>query len=199
MRTDLSFARSGWIYGLDYKKVIIVAFLLRFIFAAAYDCYVNITDRDILLPDSKFYSIKGQYIALLLKGYDPAHVTNDMIPGDERSRNIFAIIARQEKGKLPVHIDESAIFSYILGAVYFVFGYFTLAARTVNIILSIASTCMIFGIAKRYFSQFTANLFLITALFLPTQFVYSITLTRGFVGMFIISLTLWVIYAKKQK
>jgi hypothetical protein len=40
----------------------------------------------------------------------------------------------------------------------------------------------------------TSNLFLLVALFLPTQFIYSITLTRGFISVFIVSLLIWVVY-----
>ena len=197
MGTDLSVNRNSWLYRLDIRKVILIAFLARFIFAAAYDCFVTVTDKDILLPDSKFYSVRGRYISLLFSGYNKNTLSGELVPGDKHSQYIFADALAKEGGKLPIHPDESTVFTYIVGLIYLIFGYFPFWIRVLNIALSVCSACLLFSIARRQFGDLTARIFLLAALFLPTQFMYSITLTRDFVRMFVITLILWVIYGEK--
>lgn len=179
---------------MDTRRLIVIAFLARFIFASIYDIYVSKTDRYILLPDEQYYSMKGRYIALLLNGYDKEEITEDMLPKDEVSRKIFLDTLRNEEQWLPTSYSETDIYAYILGLIYFIFGYFPLAARAFNITLSISSAYLMFKVAKRNFGELPANLFLLAALFLPTQFGYSITLSRDFLRMFIICFILWRLY-----
>lgn len=195
MRTGVSINRAGWLYKLDHRKLILIAFLARFIFAAMYDSYISVTDKEVLLPDSKFYSVRGMYIASFLTGYDTKSFANDILPRDRQSQYIFQNALKMEGGRIPLRLDdESTVFTYIIGIIYSLFGYFPLWVRIFNIALSIGSTYLLFEIARRHFGELAANLFLIVALFLPTQFIYSITLTRDFVRMFVITLILWVIY-----
>ncbi|MFH1868348.1 MAG: glycosyltransferase family 39 protein [Candidatus Omnitrophota bacterium] len=199
MRADISFNRTGWLYKLDHRKIILIAFLARFIFAAMYDSFVSVTGNESLVPDGKFYSVRGKYIALLLNGYDSKSFTRDMVPSDRRSQYIFQNAIETEGGRIPLRFtDESTVFTYIIGLIHFIFGYFPLGVRVFNIALSIGSTYLLFMIARRHFGDLVANLFLLIALFLPSQFVYSLTLTRDFIRMFVVSLTLWVIYGKKS-
>ena len=163
-----------------------------------YDSYVSVTRNEALAPDGTFYSVRGRYIALLLNGYDPKSFTKDMVPPDWHSQYILQDAIKTEGGRIPLRRDESTIFTYIIGAIYFIFGYFPLGVRVFNIVLSIGSTYLLFLVARRHFGDLVANLFLLIALFLPSQFVYSLTLTRDFIRMFVISLTLWVIYGKKS-
>lgn len=194
MRADLSDAGAGWLNRLDYKKVIIIALLARLIFASAYDIFVSVTGLDVLLPDSKIYSMNGRYIASKYNGYRIGTFYEDMAYPDGESRAIFKNIINTEKGRLPDVNSETSIYYYIIGAIYFIFGYFPLGVRIFNILLGIASVYFIFKIAKRQFGGLTANIFLVTALFLPTQFGYSITLSKDFIRVFIVSFILWVIY-----
>jgi hypothetical protein len=194
MGTVISNGRSGWIYRLDYKKVIVIAFLARFVFAATYDVFVAVSGKDALLPDSVFYSIRGKYVSLLLNGYSMSSFTKDMVPPDAESQRIFMQVIEQERGRFPPYINESNIFIYIVAVIYFIFGYFTFAVRVFNVSLSILSTYLLFKVARKNFGVMTSNLFLLVALFLPTQFIYSITLTRGFISVFIVSLLIWVVY-----
>ncbi len=171
-----------------------------------YDTYVSLTDRDPLLPDSKFYSIRGRYVAILLNGYNREHFTSDMVPSDPVSQDIFCDTLKNEKlyfrsgfaeanlHNFVIGLNEVNLFIYIIGFIYFIFGYFPLGVRILNIFLGISSTYFLFKVAKRHFGELTANLFLLIALFLPTQFLYSCTLSRDFLRAFIVSLTLWVIY-----
>lgn len=163
-----------------------------------YDSYVSVTGNEALVPDGKFYSVRGQYIALFLNGYDSKSFTRDMIPPDWQGQYVFEDAVKTEDGRFPLHGDESTIFTYIIGLIYFIFGYFPLGVRVFNIALSIGSTYLLFLVARRHFGDLVANLFLLIALFLPSQFVYSLTLTRDFIRMFVVSLTLWVIYGKKS-
>jgi hypothetical protein len=194
MRADISLNRFGWLYRLDHKKLIIVVFLLRLITASAYDIFVNMTGREILLPDSKFYSLRGRYVDLVLQGYDRASFTTDLLPDDSFGKEIFIDALRQEKGVLPSRINGSNAHFYIVGILYFLFGYSTIWVRVFNISISILSVYLLFNAAKRNFGDLAANLFLLTALFLPTQFGYSITLSRDFLRVFIVSAIIWAIY-----
>lgn len=194
MRFNISVDRVGWLYNLNYKKLIIVAFLLRFIFAATYDCFVNVTGKDLLVPDSKFYSIRGLYISFLLNGYDKDHFIKNMLPGDAMSRSIFVNTVEWAKGRLPNCRDDTNLFIYCIGIIYFLFGYFPLGVRIVNVVLGIGSVYLLFKIGRRHFGVLAANLFLLIALFLPTQLIYSITISRDVIRMFLVCLILWVIY-----
>ncbi len=194
MRTDIPIDRPGWLFRLDYKKLILIVFLLRIITACAYDIFVTVTDKDFILPDSKFYSLRGRYVSLVMEGYNDAYFPEQMLPRDEVGKAIFVDTVIGFDGKLPSQRNEMNVYSYIIGALYFVFGSFTIWVRLFNIILSILSVYLFFDVAKRTFGDITANLFLIIALFLPTQFAYSITLSRDFLRVFALSLTIWVIY-----
>lgn len=198
MRANLFFNKLGRILLFDRKKIIIIAILARLITASFYDAFVSITDRDFLLPDGKFYSVSGWYIALLLSGYGINCMPAEVIPAGEQEGVLFHdYIMREHKlGKdgLPNLKNETNLFFYIIGILYFIFGYFPLAVRAFNILLSIMSVLLIFQIAKRQFSEKAAQFFLVIGLFLPTQFVYSIALSKDLVRMFIVSFILWIIY-----
>jgi len=194
MRANLYFNKRSWIHNLDCKKLILIAFLARFIFASAYDIYVNITHNFVFLPDEEFYSIRGRYISLLLDGYGEGSFRKDVIPQGQTSQDIFVDVVKKESGLLPRKLDETNVFSYVIGLIYFTFGYFPLGVRIFNIFLSIASTYLIYRVADRRFGMLTANLFLLIALFLPTQIGYSITLSKDFLRMFVISILVWGVY-----
>lgn len=194
MRTDISLNRFGWLYRLDYKKLIIAALLLRLIAASVYDVFVNITDKEILLPDSKAYSARGRYVDLTLQGYDKASFAKGLLPSDRISKEIFIETLRQENGGLPSRVNESNIYYYVIGFLYFIFGYFTIWVRMFNIVISIVSVYLLFRVSKHCFGDLAANLFLLIALFLPTQFVYSITLSRDFMRVLIVSVIVWAVY-----
>ena len=108
MRTLIFRDRLGWIRGLDYKKLILIALLSRLIFASAYDIFVSTTGRDILLPDGKFYSMYGLYISLLMSGYDRDSIPEDSLPRDAESRKIFLDILEKEEGKFPPEIGRAS-------------------------------------------------------------------------------------------
>ena len=194
MRTSISIDKFGWLRGLDYKKLIIAAFLFRFILASGYDIFVSVSGKDILLPDSPFYSTIGRYIALSLNGYSQDSLTKDMIPSYQFNLATFYDILINKKAYFGARLDEGIIYNYLLGIIYFIFGYFPLAVRAFNIFLSIVSTYLIFNIAKKQFGELIANIFLLIGLFLPTQVIYSVTLSRDFLRMFMVSAILWLIY-----
>lgn len=194
MRTDISVNRFGWLYRLDYKKLIVVVFLLRLILASAYDIFVTITDNDVILPDSKFYSMKGRYIDLLLQGHNSGSFTRDLLPNDKISLQIFVDVIDIEKSELPTRFHEANIYCYIVGLIYFIFGYSTIWVRVFNICISILSVYLLFKVVKRHFGDLTANLFLLIALLLPTQSVYSITFSRDFLRLLFFSAIIWAAY-----
>lgn len=194
MRTDIFNGGISWLSKLDYKKVIVIAFLARLICASSYDIFVQLKGNDPLLPDSKFYSINGRYIAGLFNGYNAVFQAKVLVPGGSKSRDIFKDVVEKEDGRLPQIRSENEIFYYIIGIIYFIFGFFPLGVRIFNICISMLGVYFIFKVAKRQFGGLTANLFLLIALFLPTQFGYSITMSKDFLRMLIISFTLWVIY-----
>jgi len=152
------------------------------------------THKDPLLPDTIFYSAYGRYVSFLLQGYDKESFSSGMVPKEAEERAIFLGAVQKEKGKFPAPVNDAYLWLYIIGAIFLIFGYFPLGARIFNICLSIASAFFLFKVARRQFGELTANLFLLVALFLPTQFGYSITLSRDFIRVFLVSFTLWVIY-----
>jgi hypothetical protein len=195
MRASVSFDRIGWLNGLDHRKIILIAFLARFICAATYDCYVSVTGRDIIVPDGKFYSVRGRYASLFFDGYDAKSFTKDYLPEDREGKKIFWHAMKTEGGRLPLRLeDESTVFTYIVGLIYTIFGHFPFWVRLFNIVLSITSAYLIFDVGRKHFGILTANIFLIVALFLPTQFIYSISQGRDFLRVFMISLIIWVVY-----
>ncbi|MDD3905513.1 MAG: hypothetical protein PHS46_03160 [Candidatus Omnitrophica bacterium] len=194
MRSDISINRTGWLYALDYRKVIIIALLLRVIFASAYDVFVSVTDRDVLLPDSKYYSTTGEYIAFLLDSHTIADMESYFKGKDAHTQFIFFDTLKYQKGHFIAPKAEAIIYIYIIGVIYFIFGHLTILVRFFNIFLSIMSVYFIFMIAKRKFGDLTANLFLLFALFLPAHFMYSITLSRDFVRVFVVTFILWLLY-----
>ena len=194
MRANLSFSGSSWFYKLDYKKLILIAFLARFICASAYDVYSTVTHEDPILPDGAFYSVRGWYIATLLNGYREGNLTEDILPSGKKDRDFFMQTLKAEQGRFPSFKTEDNIFCYIVGGIYFLFGYFPFAVRVFNICLSICGAYFLFSIARRHFGGVTANVFLLVALFLPTHFIYSVTLAKDFLRMFLLSFVLWRVY-----
>ena len=162
--------------------------------AAAYDIYVSKSGEEMLLPDGKFYSIKGRHVALQLNGYDESSFTSDMVPQDKKSQFIFLCSIVDEKGRTVSPFSEVGIYAYAVGLIYFIFGFFPLGARTLNIALSLFGAYFLFDIGRRQLGVLRANLFLLVALFLPTQVIYSITLSKDFMRMFVVCLMLWLIY-----
>lgn len=166
------------------------------ILACGYDVFVSITDKDFLVPDSKAYSIRGRCVSLLLQWYDDKECKiAGLFPNNKVDREIFNdTLVRELRYTLPAGDNETNVFSYIIAFLYSVLSYNTIWPRIFNIVLSICSVYFIFKVAKRQFGDTAANLFLLVALFLPTQFGYSITLSRDFLRVFIVSSTIWVIY-----
>ena len=194
MRIDLYSDWLGRLRQLDYKKLILIVFLARVILASAYDIPVSEGRADVLLPDSKTYSVTGKYVALLLRGYDRDSFTEDMLPLDQHGKEIF-YNAMIDKGLSRWgYPTEAHIFFYLVGWVYFILGYHAIWIRLLNIVLSIGAAYLLFRIAKRRFGDLAANIFLLVALFLPTQFIYSLTLSKDILRMFVTTLILWGIY-----
>lgn len=155
---------------------------------------VTATDKDVLLPDSKFYSVRGRYVNLLLQGYDRTCFPKTSLPADRTGRAMFIDEARQGDGTLPDDVNEANAYSYIIGVIYYVLGCYTIWIRIFNICISILSVFLLSRVAERLFGQITAKLFLLIALFLPTQFGYSITLSRDFLRVLVFSIAIWILY-----
>lgn len=178
--------------------------MLRLILASFYDIFVSVSGNDILLPDGKFYSIGGRYIAILLNGFHKDSITLDMVASDPESRRLFKDVFQKAGGSFPALDNETSVFIYLVGIIYFIFGYCPLLIRILNIVLSIGSVILIYKVAKRHFSVMAANMFLLAGLFLPTHVIYSITLSRDLLRMFVVYVILWIIYGgviclKKEK
>lgn len=194
MRVSLYSDRLSRLYRLDHRKIILVAFLARFIFASIYDGFVSATGRDLLLPDSTFYSMRGWYTALVLNGYTYDTLSEDLAPSGQENKEIFRSTVANEKGRFLSDKTESNFYVYLVGLVYFIFGYFPLGLRAINIVLSIASAFLLFMVAKKRLGELPARLFLIVALALPSQCLYSMTISKDFIRQFMVTLIIWGIY-----
>ncbi len=170
------------------------ALLARIIFASIYDVFVYIHGEDVIVPDSRLYSARGRYVELLMRGFGKEDLARDPILAEPGNSKILAGIMGFELGGWPRFWTESNVFVVIVGAIYFVFGYFPLAVRIFNIALSVISVYLLFRVATKQFGELAANMFLVIALFLPTQVFYSLTLSRDFMRVFIVALIVWVIY-----
>jgi len=198
MRTLLLGNSDSWIKRLDCAQLIIIAVCLRVILASGYDAYVVLTGNDPLLPDSRFYSVNGQYVAATLNKYNIAIYGNYYFPGDSVGRAIFNDAVNMNKGGLPKHFNETTVFQYIVGVMYFIFGVHTILIRLLNIALSIACTWFVFDIIRKKVREDIAVVFLAVALFLPTQVCYSITLSKDFLRAFAVTFILWGIYGRSR-
>jgi hypothetical protein len=202
MRANLHIDKLSRIFSLDRKKIIVAAVLLRVIAAFIYDVSVSVTDNDFLLPDSKFYSVSGWYITLLMSGYSMNALPITVFPTGRREPGLFYDYILHEhiwgKDRYPVLNNETNLFFYLIGVIYFVFGYLPFAIRVFNILLSVGSALLIFNITKRQFGDKPAQIFLLISLFLPTQFVYSMTLCKDLLRMFAVSFVLWIIYGGEE-
>lgn len=197
MRTDLLYDWIGRLNRLNYKKLIVAAFLLRVIFAAAYDIYVSIADKDILVPDSFYYSGCGRYASLVLEGYDMRSIPIDRLPRNAQERDVLKNMTMTHNGRFPPSFSGvSILYTNTIGFIYFLLGHYKIWARIFNITLSILGTYLLFRVAKTRFGDLAANLFLLIGLFLPTQFIYSLTLSRDLIRMFMVSLIIWGIYGR---
>jgi hypothetical protein len=194
MRANIYTDRLGWLSRLNYKKLILIVFLARVILAAAFDISFSLTNKDIIIPDSRFYSIGGKYVSLILSGYDNNSLTRDMVPADKFGQEVFFCIASDKGLAKPLVFNEIFYYFYIVGFIYFLLGDFSIWVRVFNIVLSIGSAYLFFKIARRRFGILAANIFLIIALFLPAQFAYSISMSKDIMRMFIVALILWGIY-----
>ena len=116
-----------------------------------------------------------------------------MIPSDRDSGKIFEFIMQQYR-LFPLLEQESSVFPYIIGVIYFIFGFFPLGVRIFNIALSILASYFSYSIAKKQFNEKTANIVLVVTLFMPAQIIYSITLSRDLIRMFPVMLIMWLIY-----
>lgn len=194
MRANISAGGDGWLYGLDPKKILIIVLLLRLILASAYDVYSTVTRNDFIVPDSKFYSMRGRYVDLMLQGYRDISRIERFLPADPWDRAVF--IDAEGIGKRPLlsNINDTSIHFFVVGLIYYIFGYFTICVRVFNIMLSMGSVLLMADISSKLFGRAAACLFLILALFDPVQFIYSITLSRDFLRVFAISFILWIIY-----
>jgi len=152
------------------------------------------TGKDIIVPDSRFYSLGGKYVSLILRGYDNYSLPASEAPSDKMGREVFLCIASDKGLANPFSRNEIYHYFYIIGITYFLLGDYSIWSRVINIALSLGAVYLFFKIARRRFGTLAANIFLIIALFLPTQFVYSITISKDILRMFIITLILWGIY-----
>jgi len=116
------------------------------------------------------------------------------VPSDSDSGVIFKQIIQQHESFPRIEKDENIFFAYIIGSIYFIFGYFPLGVRVFNIALSILASFFTYSIAKRQFDEMTANIVLVITLFLPTQILYSITLSKDLIRMLPVMLIMWLIY-----
>ncbi len=179
---------------MDYKKVILIAFLVRLLFASVCDIFTTVSGSDILLPDSRFYSLNGLHRMLLLQGYDKEYFPESSLPKDRAGRDIFWKVVREYREFSDQPMNETKLYYWIIGVIYFLFGYFPFWVRFLNVSLSILCAYFVFKIAKKQFGVLAANIFLLIGLSLPTQVIYSATMSKDLIRMFFFYLILWRIY-----
>ncbi|OGW85334.1 MAG: hypothetical protein A2987_06280 [Omnitrophica bacterium RIFCSPLOWO2_01_FULL_45_10] len=197
MQYDLSLNIFTRFHKLDVKKIIILALLSRLIFACIYDVFVSITGSDILLPDSAFYATIGRYMSLFLSGYDKYSIPVHALPKEPTERALFLDLLSKDNKEFFQSKNEGIIFYYIVSILYVIFGPSVIVIRIFNICISVLSTYLIYKITDKNFGELAAKMFLVVGLLLPSQVIYSITLSRDILRVFAVYLILWVLYGRK--
>lgn len=164
------------------------------ILACGYDIYVSLTGHDPILPDSRFYSVRGRYVDIFLQGYREREFLREHIPTNPVEEEIFVDTVHKYDGKLPARTNDMIMHFFVVGIIYHVLGYHTIWVRLYMITISMLSVLLMSDISRRIFGRAASTLLLVTGLLIPTQFLYSITLSRDFLRVVFMSVVLWSVY-----
>lgn len=173
-------------------KLALAALLLRFCLASSYyNFFVLYLKRPLYAFDGEVYSIFGWYIALVLKGANIFMLPGSLVPNDFAVIGGFFGTIANFGGRLPpISQYGVGLYSYIIGILYYVFGYTPVLIRFFNSILSVLSAFLVYDIAKRSFSENVAKISFFIMLFNPSFILYSISLQRDTLVNFLILLVI---------
>lgn len=181
-------------------KLALLAIITRFLFALSYHIvFIMSSKNPLYAPDGEMYSIAAWYIALVLKGVSFHPLSIVFLPSDYWVNSRLLIFVGQFAGLLPpVSSYGIGWFSYILGFFYYIFGYTPILFRLFNIIVSIATALLCYGLARDIFNRTVARVSFVLMLLLPSQFVYSASLLRDMIVNFLCILFIYSVLMLKQ-
>lgn len=133
-----------------------------------------------------------------MRGYSKNTFTMDLIPPERDSLELFqAVMSKEEHMVLPPINTDNKLYLHLVALLFFLFGYLPLAVRLMNIAFSIGSALLLFNVGRRNFGVLASNIFLLIALFLPSQVIYSITISKDLVRTFAVSSVIFILYGGK--
>lgn len=166
--------------GVFCAKVAILALIVRFCVGAAYyNIFIAFLKRPVYAFDGEAYSIMGWYIALVLKGFNTLALPAQCIPNDYSMIGGLLGTPLNFGGLLPpVGEYGVTLFSYILGAFYYVFGYAPVLLRFFMGGISVLTAFLTYGMARRVFDERIGRISLAITLFMPSFIVHSVSILR---------------------
>lgn len=181
-------------------KLALLAVITRFLFALSYHVVFILSSKNPLYaPDGEFYSATAWYIALVLKGVSFCPLSAAYIPSDCWINDRLFVFIGQFAGKLPPPtLYGTGYFSYIMGFFYYIFGYAPVFFRFLNIIVSVATALLCYGLTKDIFNKTVARTSFVLMLLLPSQFVYSASLLRDTAINFFCMLAIYSVLMLKK-
>lgn len=181
-------------------KLALLAIITRLLFALSYHiAFILSSNGPQYAPDGEFYSTAAWYIALILKGviFQPLSIAH-IPPGFWINDSLIFFIGKFS-GKLPpMESYGIGLFSYIMGFFYYIFGYTPILFRFLNIIVSVVTALLCYGLAKDVFNKTVARTSFVLMLLLPSQFIYSASLLRDTVVNFFVMLFIYSIFMLKK-
>jgi hypothetical protein len=170
--------------------VLLVSIGLKIAVATLYQSYLFSGGLPIFAPDGEGFSKFGWYISRVLLGKDPS-----IIPSAEHTYWNYHILIKQAlHGVLPPIGYQTGVYTYFLGLLYVLFGYSPLLGRLINVLLSAVSAFLVMRVAADQAGRRGARLAFFLVLFWPSMFLFSLSLLRDTVVVFLIVTVVWSVH-----
>ena len=184
LRRSISWCRE------NYKTILVVIILTRILGLFIYDAICRAANWEFIVPDGVGYSVRALVAANIMNRTDV--LCPSPMPLDRRWWDGYFRLAIRSYTE-PVARGETAAFVYSVGFLYSKFGYHTFIPRLLNTFISFVCAFMIFDIVRKY-DKTAAILFILAAFLLPSQVIYSLSISKDFIRMFFITAVIWIAY-----
>lgn len=153
-------------------------------------------NTDILGPDGESYQARGWYISRIANDIDPR-----VIPSSEQIFQSYPDMVEYYKSTLPGwKLHQVGIFSYLIGLIYFLFGYVPLLIKFSNGLISAFTAVLVYELARELFTVRVARASLLAVMFLPSMFIFSLTAMKdSSVIMCLVLIVLSIVKYRRSK
>lgn len=170
-------------------KIAALGFILRIlVILLYYYLYLGHGFFDFIGPDGEVYSQRGWYLSRVIFHHNPFDIPR---AGDYIFKNYAKFVVREEGKLLPMNAYQVGLYSYWMAFLYSVFGYSTFLMRFLNSFLSIWTGIIVYFIGKEVFTPKMGKLAMAIFIFIPSVFVFSITLLRDNLVLFLAVVIIW--------